>query len=341
MTTPSCAASSSACSAWRSVMLVAAVHRRCRRRRRRSDWWWLAAVAIDQLGVYFVRSTRWRLNSASHFAERFGLIIIIAIGESIVAVGTATSSAELTVAGGRRPAVRPGDRRVPVVAVLRRRRQGRPRRCCADRQGSSAPRLARDSYTYVHFLFVVGIVFVAFGLVVLIDDDGPHRRRPLRPVRRHRLLPRRPRPVPAAQRRRDQRRPRRRRARAARRHPDARRPQPARPDRRACSRAVRARALRGPGVPRAARTPSATAPTNRPRSPAPMVARPVRPDTPAGQKSVGSAAGCARCGWGSGGKVGAPRCGRRRRGGGPAAARRRCQGCARTPSGCGPRRASR
>ena len=36
-------------------------------------WWWLAAVAIDQLGVYFVRSTRWRLRSASHFAERFGL----------------------------------------------------------------------------------------------------------------------------------------------------------------------------------------------------------------------------------------------------------------------------
>ncbi|MDQ3352829.1 MAG: low temperature requirement protein A, partial [Actinomycetota bacterium] len=54
-------------------------------------WWWVAAVAVDQAGVYFVRSTRWRLNSASHFAERFGLILIIAIGESIVAVGAATS----------------------------------------------------------------------------------------------------------------------------------------------------------------------------------------------------------------------------------------------------------
>lgn len=54
-------------------------------------WWWVAAVAVDQAGVYFVRSTRWRLNSASHFAERFGLILTIAIGESIVAVGAATS----------------------------------------------------------------------------------------------------------------------------------------------------------------------------------------------------------------------------------------------------------
>jgi len=59
-------------------------------------WWWVAAVVVDQLGVYLVRSTRWRLNSASHFAERFGLIVLIAIGESIVAVGTGTSSTELS-----------------------------------------------------------------------------------------------------------------------------------------------------------------------------------------------------------------------------------------------------
>ncbi|MEJ7561786.1 MAG: low temperature requirement protein A [Ilumatobacteraceae bacterium] len=59
-------------------------------------WWWVAAVAVDQAGVYFVRSTRWRLNSASHFAERFGLILIIAIGESIVAVGTSTSENDIT-----------------------------------------------------------------------------------------------------------------------------------------------------------------------------------------------------------------------------------------------------
>jgi low temperature requirement protein LtrA len=38
--------------------------------------------------------------------------------------------------------------------------------------GVDRARLARDSYTYVHFLFVVGIVFVALGLVVLIQDDG-------------------------------------------------------------------------------------------------------------------------------------------------------------------------
>ena len=134
-------------------------------------WWWFAAVAIDQLGVYVVRSTRWRLNSASHFAERFGLIIIIAIGESIVAVGAATSGAELTgrdalaLVCGLAIAVCLWWLYFDVVAkvaedVLRRS------------SGIERVRLARDSYTYVHFLFVAGIVFVALGLVVLIGDHG-------------------------------------------------------------------------------------------------------------------------------------------------------------------------
>ena len=134
-------------------------------------WWWLAAVASDQLGVYFVRSTRWRLNSAAHFAERFGLVVIIAIGESIVAVGAATSSADLdwrdaaALLCGLAIAVCLWWLYFDVVAtvaedVLRRS------------TGIERARLARDSYTYVHFLFVAGIVFVAFGLVVLIGDHG-------------------------------------------------------------------------------------------------------------------------------------------------------------------------
>ena len=65
-----------------------AVRRRRHRAATAQKWWWLAAVVADQLGVYVVRSNALAAcNSASHFAERFGLIIIIAIGESIVAVG--------------------------------------------------------------------------------------------------------------------------------------------------------------------------------------------------------------------------------------------------------------
>jgi low temperature requirement protein LtrA len=134
-------------------------------------WWWLAAVAVDQLGVYLVRSTRWRLNSASHFAERFGLVMIIAIGESIVAVGIATSSAEL---GGRDAVALVCGLAIAVCLwwlyfdVVARVGE----EVLVRSSGVERARLARDSYTYAHFPLVAGIVFVAFGLVVLIDDHG-------------------------------------------------------------------------------------------------------------------------------------------------------------------------
>ena len=134
-------------------------------------WWWLAAVVADQIGVYVARSTRWRLNSASHFAERFGLIIIIAIGESIVAVGAATSSATLS---GRDALALVCGLAIAVCLwwlyfdVVARVAEGVLRAS----SGVERVRLARDSYTYVHFLLVAGIVFVALGLVVLIGDHG-------------------------------------------------------------------------------------------------------------------------------------------------------------------------
>jgi len=105
---------------------------------RSQKWWWLAAVIVDQLGVYFVRSTRWRLNSASHFAERFGLIVIIAIGESIVAVGVARrrhSSAAVTrwhcCAAWPSPCASGGCTSTSSPSS--------PRTCCVSRPVSSGP----------------------------------------------------------------------------------------------------------------------------------------------------------------------------------------------------------
>jgi len=134
-------------------------------------WWWVAAVAVDQAGVYFVRSTRWRLNSASHFAERFGLILIIAIGESIVAVGAATSDDDITgrdaiaLLCGLAIAVCLWWLYFDVVATVAERVLRRA-------VGVERARLARDSYTYIHFPMVGGIVFVSLGAQLLIANDG-------------------------------------------------------------------------------------------------------------------------------------------------------------------------
>ena len=54
-------------------------------------WVWLGAAALD-LGAAWAASARtWDLN-ASHFAERHGLIVIIALGESLIVAASALTS---------------------------------------------------------------------------------------------------------------------------------------------------------------------------------------------------------------------------------------------------------
>ena len=57
------------------------------RRRTGAGLWWLAAIVVDYGGIYFAGWSGWRLPSPAHFAERHGLIVLIAIGESMVSVG--------------------------------------------------------------------------------------------------------------------------------------------------------------------------------------------------------------------------------------------------------------
>lgn len=134
-------------------------------------YWWLAAVLIDQAGVYFVRSSRWILHSASHFAERFGLVIIIAIGESIVDIGAASTRAtvdlHLVVAllCGITVAVCLWWLYFDVVALV-------GERTLITATGVDRARLARDSYTFIHLPMVAGIVFTAMGLSLLIGREG-------------------------------------------------------------------------------------------------------------------------------------------------------------------------
>ena len=114
--------------------------------------WWSSAEAMEG----------WRLVPA-HFAERHNLVIILALGESIIALGVA---AEPGLSLGLYVAVVLGIALASavwwiyfdVVALITERRliqaqAGRPRNT-----------LARDSYSYLHYPMVAGIVLSAFGL---------------------------------------------------------------------------------------------------------------------------------------------------------------------------------
>ena len=56
-------------------------------------WFWLAAILADFVTVAVAGRETWVLQ-AGHFAERHGLIVIVALGESLIAAGIATANLE-------------------------------------------------------------------------------------------------------------------------------------------------------------------------------------------------------------------------------------------------------
>jgi low temperature requirement protein LtrA len=128
---------------------------------------WIIALAIDFAGP-FVFGVRGFQVSAGHFAERFALIVIIALGESIVAIAAGLTGAVdagviaaallgLVVACGLWWAY------FDVVALVAESRFRRS-------EGYSRLRIARDSYSYLHLPMIAGIVLVALGVKKTIGD---------------------------------------------------------------------------------------------------------------------------------------------------------------------------
>ena len=129
---------------------------------------WLAALAVGLFGPLLGGMGGWRVQPA-HFVERHGLIVIIAIGESLIAIGLGERSSGISTG-------------VIVAALL-----GfavttsfwlayfdfftiRAQQMLADRRGVERVALARDVYTYLHLPMVAGIVLFAFGLKTTLAD---------------------------------------------------------------------------------------------------------------------------------------------------------------------------
>jgi low temperature requirement protein LtrA len=133
---------------------------------------WLAALVIAFFGPLLSDMSGWRVQPA-HFIERHGLIVIIAIGESLIAIGLGARHTELSTG-------------VIVAALL-----GlvvvtsfwlayfdffpmRAQQLLTDRSGVQQTALARDVYTYLHLPMVAGIVLFAFavkGTLAHVGDE--------------------------------------------------------------------------------------------------------------------------------------------------------------------------
>jgi low temperature requirement protein LtrA len=137
-------------------------------------WLWVAAIVGDYLGT-LLAGTGWRLASAAHFAERHGLIIIVALGESIVATGIgiaqkpvswpiiAASILALVVSAALWWAY------FDVTAMY-------TERALAAAEGSRLIQLARNGYSFLHLPMIIGIIMMSLGLKKALghvagDDD--------------------------------------------------------------------------------------------------------------------------------------------------------------------------
>jgi low temperature requirement protein LtrA len=129
---------------------------------------WGVALLLDTGGPFLFGQDGWKL-APGHFAERHGLIVIIALGESIVAIGIgAKTSIDAGVVGAALLGIAVAAALwwvyFDVTAIMAARRLAKAR------PGHEQNGIARDSYSYLHFPMIAGIALIAVGLKVTLVD---------------------------------------------------------------------------------------------------------------------------------------------------------------------------
>ena len=131
---------------------------------------WLIALAIDYVGPAIIGPGRGWHIAPEHFAERHGLIVLIALGESIIAIGVGAGFELVTrviVAAALGIVVISALWWLyfDVAAILARTR-------LTQASGVAQANLAREGYSYLHLPLVAGIVLFAFGLKTTLGHAG-------------------------------------------------------------------------------------------------------------------------------------------------------------------------
>jgi low temperature requirement protein LtrA len=133
-------------------------------------WLWVAALACTYGGGVLTGSSGWRVHP-SHFAERYGLIVIIALGEAFIAIGI----------GARDTGIGLGEVVAAILGLLVATSfwlayfdffSIRGEHTLRDREGTDRIALARDLYAYAHLPMIIGIVLFAFAMKTVIAHVG-------------------------------------------------------------------------------------------------------------------------------------------------------------------------
>jgi low temperature requirement protein LtrA len=136
---------------------------------------WVAAVVISYTGPYMTGVAGFGVHPA-HLAERHGLIVIIALGESVVAIG---SGGDIAVDWGLAgTALLIMGLLVGLWFIYFDHEAEEDEAALTAAEGVDRARMARDVYSYLHVPLVLGVVFAAVG----IREALLHRGEPLDPV---------------------------------------------------------------------------------------------------------------------------------------------------------------
>lgn len=129
-------------------------------------WCTIAAVVIEPIVSYRTSvGVAWPVRSAAHFTERHGLIVILALGESILGIGTGASTEPISLA------ILLGVVLSMLICIALwwayfTRLAGDAERSLMAVPAVDRGRAATDAYTYLHLALVGGIVLAALGLEV-------------------------------------------------------------------------------------------------------------------------------------------------------------------------------
>ncbi|MFI7574234.1 low temperature requirement protein A [Micromonospora sp. NPDC049497] len=131
---------------------------------------WAVALLVEYTVGFMLTRTGWRLRSVGHWAERHALIVLVALGESVIALGVGSTSRAgrpITVA-----AILAAVLGIAVVATLWwlyfDLLAFAVEQVLHGVRGPERIPLARDVYTYLHLPLIVGIILVALGLKRLL-----------------------------------------------------------------------------------------------------------------------------------------------------------------------------
>ena len=127
-------------------------------------WIWLVALVFQWVVIYVTSSGGdWRINSLAHFAERHALVVLLALGESVVAIGSGVARLPLgaSVLVGSGFGIGIG---LVLWWVYFHQLSAHVEHAVGRRSGVERTQLSTEVYTYLHMSLIAGIVIAALGI---------------------------------------------------------------------------------------------------------------------------------------------------------------------------------